>query len=291
MFANDCAACHGPGGAGTEIAPSLNAPELLFAADDRYFYDTITRGRAGTAMPAHRTYDARTVASLIAWIRAQGAADLEANRARMRETVREVLFVGDLDDYRASGSPAYGEVLFRSTCQGCHGPGGRGGLGPAIANPAFLAVASDGFLASTIVLGRSQRAMQSFGPHGLAVLARREVDDLVTYLRQVAARPPEKPGYRTVQGTPERGEELFATYCSGCHGERGRGRTAPALNNQGFLDAVTDGFLQATLVRGRPGTAMRSWAPGGFGFAELEPTEINDIVAYIRSWHTEGVSF
>ena len=55
-----------------------------------------------------------------------------------------------------------------------------------------------------------------------------------------------------------------------------------------FLDAVSDGFIQATLVRGRPGTAMRSWARGGFGFGELSPKDINDIVAYIRSWQDDG---
>jgi mono/diheme cytochrome c family protein len=87
-----------------------------------------------------------------------------------------------------------------------------------------------------------------------------------------------------VQGTPEHGGELFGRYCIGCHGVDGQGLTAPALRNPAFLDAVTDGFLQATIVRGRPGTAMRAWARGRQGFAELEPQDINDIVAHIRSW-------
>lgn len=284
LFAQDCAACHGARGEGTEIAPSLSSPELHFAATDRYFYETITQGRPGTAMPAHLEYDARSVASLVRFIRDQGAPRLAARRRELEGKVREVLFVSDLEQYRANGSRAYGEILFRSMCAGCHGAEGRGGLGPAIANPAFLRVASDGFLAGTIVLGRSERAMQEFGPHGLAVLAEREVGDLIAYLRHTASTPQPKPGYRTVQGTYERGEELYARYCVGCHGEEGAGRTGPALRNPAFLDSVTDGFLQATLVQGRPGTAMRSWARGGYGFAELEPIDINDLVTYIRSW-------
>ena len=60
-------------------------------------------------------------------------------------------------------------------------------------------------------------------------------------------------------------------------------RQAPRL-----LQAVGDGFLQATIARGRGGTAMRAWAAGGFGFAELEPSEINDIVAFVRSWQTSA---
>jgi mono/diheme cytochrome c family protein len=55
------------------------------------------------------------------------------------------------------------------------------------------------------------------------------------------------------------------------------------LRNPAFLDAVTDGFLQATIIRGRRGTAMRPYARGG----QLELRDINDIVAYIRSWQAD----
>lgn len=206
----------------------------------------------------------------------------------MTRTVRRVLGVRSLEEYRASGSPAYGERLFHSMCASCHGPAGRGLVGPAIGRPGFLRAATDGFIAGTIVLGRGGRAMRSFGQHGVARLEGREVGDIIAYLRSAGAREPDRPGYATVQGTVSHGKSLFAAYCSPCHGDDGGGRTGPALRNQAFLDSVTDGFLQATLVRGRPGTAMRSWARGGYGFGELEPQEINDIVAYIRSWQ-EGI--
>jgi len=287
IFGNDCAACHGSDGSGTVIGPSLTNPEFQFVADDEYLYRTITTGRSGTAMPAHRGYDARTIASLIDWIRSSGkTSDTRptGRRAEMVRTVRDVLRVRTLDDYRAAGSPAYGEVLYGSYCVGCHGPRGRGLVGPAIGSRAFLRTASDGFIAGTVLLGRSGRAMRSFGPHGLVRLEGRQLGDLIAYLRNVANAETDVPGYRTVQGTIPNGRALFGFYCAGCHGGEGEGLTAPALRNPGFLDAVSDGFLQATLVRGRPGTAMRAWARGGYGFGELEPEEINDIVAYIRSW-------
>jgi cbb3-type cytochrome c oxidase subunit III len=290
IFSNDCASCHGPDGSGTDIAPSLINPEFLFVADDRFVYSTVTLGRAGTAMPAHPELDAKAVKSLIGWIRAQGAVAVARGDTRsrqMRQIVRDALGVRQLENYRASGSPAYGKTLFDSMCVNCHGDNGRGNLGPAIANPAFLKVASDGFLAGTILLGRSERPMRAFGPHGLVQLEGREVGDLIVYLRRLASEPVPKPGYRTAQGTASHGKELYGQYCVGCHGEEGSGRTAPALRNAGFLDSVTDGFLQATIVRGRAGTAMRAWARGGYGFEELAPRDINDIVAYIRSWQTE----
>lgn len=287
VFGNDCASCHGPAGSGTEIAPGLRNPEFQFVADDRFLYTTIALGRSDTAMPAHPTYAAATLASVIAWIR----SETEGRRApaverQMTRTIQDALSVENLDRYRASGSPAYGRLIYESMCVSCHGDRGRGSIGPAIANPAFLRVATDGFLAGTIVLGRSQRAMRSFGPHGVATLEGREIGDVITYIRQLGSQRVDTPGYRTVQGTPTHGRELFGQYCVGCHGPNGEGLTGPALRNPAFLDAVSDGFLQATIVRGRPGTAMRAWARGRHGFAELEPQDINDIVAHIRSWQT-----
>ncbi|MDP6582049.1 MAG: c-type cytochrome, partial [Vicinamibacterales bacterium] len=284
-YNGDCGICHGRDGAGTDTAPSLTSPEFQFLADDRYLFTTITEGRVGTAMPASPNYDARTVASVTAWIRDLGGANTAPVRARgraMDAQATEILRT-DLASYRASGSAAYGEVIFEAMCVNCHGVAGRGNLGPAIANPSFLRAASDGFLAGSILFGRGQRAMLPFGPHGLVQLEGREVGDVIAYLRQLSVQKPETPGFATAQGTAARGHELYDAFCVGCHGPEGAGETAPALRNPAFLDAVTDGFLQATIIRGRRGTAMRPYARGG----QLELRDINDIVAYIRSWQAD----
>ena len=293
VFKADCAGCHGLDGTGTVIAPSVVNKELLFAvsagADDKvssYLYDTITRGRANTAMPAHRGYDAQTLAGMIAWLRGHDgpAATKAAQRKVMAAKVSSVLGTTKLMEYRASGNSAYGRHLFRGMCEGCHGPAGQGGVGPSISNRAFLNAASDGFLASSIILGRGGRPMRPFGPDGIARLTGREVGDIITFLRLEGSRRAAVPPSRKVRGNEKRGASSFAQLCAGCHGVKGKGKTAPALANKKFLEIASDGFLQATIARGRRGTAMRSWAFGGFGFAELAPQEINDIVAYIRSW-------
>lgn len=283
IYRHDCAGCHGLKGEGTVIAPSLVNPELLFVASDHLLYRTITAGRANTGMPAHRAYSGDELAGLLAWIRGQGPVTAE-HRRRYEETISEVLHVRKLDDYRAGGSPAYGRVIYESMCIGCHGSRGHGGVGTAITNRDFLDEASDGFIAGTILLGRGQRAMRPFGPAGLANLRGREIADLIAYLRYEGGQPADRPRGRHVQGSSEAGKERFAQLCSGCHGPEGKGASAPALNNSGFLTAATDGFLQATIARGRRGTAMRAWARGGYGFAEIPPSEINDIVSYLRTW-------
>lgn len=287
LFRDNCSFCHGKSGEGTIIAPNLTNPEFLFVADDSYLYRTITQGRPGTAMPAHRDYGPEMLASLIGWIRETGRRDPSATsqQARaFREKIQDTLFVERVSDYRASGSPAYGKTLFDSMCVSCHGELGQGGVGPALGNPVFLKSAPDGLLAGTILLGRSKRAMRSFGSDGIANLKGREVGDLISYIRRLPLQPERSVGVPTVQGNGSRGKELFESLCAGCHGVDGRGRIAPSLRSPNFLSHVSDGFLQATLVRGRPGTPMRSWARGGQGFAELEPADINDIVHYIRGW-------
>jgi mono/diheme cytochrome c family protein len=118
-----------------------------------------------------------------------------------------------------------------------------------------------------------------------------------------------------VEMSVENGGELFAAHCAACHGAEGRGTRdvgliadcaschadgaaasrrwtsedlvlhfGPRLNNPQFLTAATDGFLQATVVRGRRGTAMR-----GFGFDEhgrktLDADSVKDLVIYMRGW-------
>ena len=86
------------------------------------------------------------------------------------------------------------------------------------------------------------------------------------------------------------GRGLYATYCGSCHGPNGRSIKdgfdyyAPALNNRDFLDAASDGFLLATIARGRRGTPMRPFGEGAGGIVELDWRQISDIVSFMRSW-------
>ena len=74
--------------------------------------------------------------------------------------------------------------------------------------------------------------------------------------------------------------------CSECHGSAGEGRKAPALNNQEFLNAASNGFLTATLVLGRENTEMPAWSKSTEKTSALIPEQINNLVSYIRDWQT-----
>ena len=50
------------------------------------------------------------------------------------------------------------------------------------------------------------------------------------------------------------------------------------------FSVVHDGFLQATIARGRSNTPMRPFGRGSGGIAPLKASEIADLVSYIRTW-------
>lgn len=266
LFVGNCSACHGNDGTGTDLAPGVANPDLLATASEEFLYTTVVHGRPGTAMPSHKELSASDVASILAW--------LDTHRKGPRK---------DLGDVRAVGSVAYGREVYATQCASCHGADASGGVGPAIGNRHFLGVASDGFLAASIREGRSGRAMKPFGRGrgGIVELEEREIMDVIVYLRSLDPGGEEPIRKGEVKGDVAAGKQNFAAMCAGCHGAGGKGGFAPSLANPGFLAAASDGFLQATILKGRAGTAMRSW--GNHGFAELSPRDVNDLTAYIRS--------
>ena len=117
-------------------------------------------------------------------------------------------------------------------------------------------------------------------------LSANELRDMVAFIRSWEHNPPAAgiPARYVTDANPDVGKELYASNCAGCHGSNGNDGWAATLNNREFLAAATDGFLQATLARGRANTAMRPFALGTNGIAELSHEEINHIVAYVRRW-------
>ena len=82
--------------------------------------------------------------------------------------------------------------------------------------------------------------------------------------------------------------ELYQGLCASCHGRDGKGDLGPSLNNTSFLRVVSDGFLQAIIVRGRRGTPMTPFGIGSSGIAQLSEEEINNIIYFIRNWEDEA---
>ncbi len=267
LYRANCATCHGTKGEGG-IGPSLNNEAFLPIIGDEYLYNAIVLGRPGTAMPAWKHLSDRDLVDLINFMRSWN------QRERL-----------ELEPYTAGGDWDRGHLLYRGMCSACHGTNAEGATGPQLNNPVFLSSASDTMLRQWIRFGKPGTEMRAFakGKQGMAELTESQIEDLVTFLRRLQMED------RTVSARPgigivARGAEVYASACSSCHGPNGEGATGSALSNPDFLSAASDGFLQATIVLGRDGTKMRPMGRGMQGNVELSTEDVNNVVAFIRSW-------
>ncbi|NOX58337.1 MAG: c-type cytochrome [Planctomycetes bacterium] len=286
LFVGQCSGCHGTDGEGA-TGPQLNNPVFLASASDVMLREWITNGKEGTEMRGFRKggqgigeLTTRQIEDIVAYLRLlERAGEHEINRVAKSP----------------HGRHENGARVYAVNCVGCHGVRGEGASGPALSNPNFLRFASDGFLMATMAMGRSGTEMRPVkrSPQSILGLSSDEVNDVVAYLRSWEHASPfdtpdgsEIPHRFVIPWDINRGRELFNSNCAGCHGTEGKDSWAPELNNEGFLAAATDGMLQATIVRGRRGTAMRSFGKGSHGVTDLSPQDIDDIVAYMRQWST-----
>ena len=85
------------------------------------------------------------------------------------------------------------------------------------------------------------------------------------------------------------GKKLYAVYCSGCHGEKGKGDgpaarslpVKPADHTDGkVMNSLSDKFLQDIIAKGGPEVGKSSFMPG-WG-TQLSDKQVRDIVSYIR---------
>jgi cytochrome c oxidase cbb3-type subunit 3 len=265
IYQGACSACHGAnaeGGTGAQ----LNNPVFLGSASDAMLREWISYGKTAPAMGA--------------FLRgSHGVVELTESQVedvitylRRFETEPRVVVART-----GTGIAALGAEVYAEACAACHGPDEEEAAESDLTNPDFLRVASDGYLEATIVL---ERDMPKLG------LTAEEISNVVAFIRSWEHEPPVVgiPARYVIDADIEAGEEFYAGHCAGCHGVEGKGGWASELNNREFLAAATDGFLQATIVLGRSNTAMRAFGIGAGGLAELSSEDINNIVAYVRTW-------
>lgn len=182
-----------------------------------------------------------------------------------------------------------GERLYAQHCEACHGEHGKGGVGVPLSLPSFLDSVPNEYLARTIRMGRPGRVMPPF-----TSLSEAQVTAIVKYIRSWSTQPAPKENLAPIQGDVTHGAKIFQKSCAACHGAQGEGGKgtgvtfsrprdlpiiAPALNNVGFLGAVSDQMIHDTLTNGRKGTPMVSFLKQG-----LSEKDIRDVVAYVRSF-------
>jgi cytochrome c oxidase cbb3-type subunit 3/ubiquinol-cytochrome c reductase cytochrome c subunit len=185
VYGKYCALCHGANGEGyvADQATALANAEFLRIATDDFLTEAIVRGRPGTSMSAWSSTYAGPL----------GAADVAAVVALLRswQTAPTVTPAAP----SVPGDVARGGPLFAANCASCHGATGEQGPYTSVANPTFLATATDGFLAYSIANGRPGTKMAAWSP----ALTDVDTADLVALIR--AWQAPIPPGDVLLPGT------------------------------------------------------------------------------------------
>jgi cytochrome c oxidase cbb3-type subunit 3 len=175
---------------------------------------------------------------------------------------------------------ARGGAAFVKYCALCHGEAAQGYVAdhaPSLRSPTFLESADDTFLARSIALGRPSTPMAAYAKELGGPLSDADIADMIAWIRHGGPthRPPPPS---TGKGDAAAGAALYATTCQSCHGDRATRLTAVQLGHPVFLALASDAFIRDAIVRGRPGTPMEAY--GG----KLTATQIDDLVAHLRSW-------
>jgi cytochrome c oxidase cbb3-type subunit III len=150
LYSENCAGCHGVEGRGG-AAIAVADPVYLAIAYDASIRKAIDNGVRGTAMPAF----AQSAGGMLT----DKQIEVITSGIRSRWGRPGFLASANPPSYAAKsvGNPSQGAAAYRTFCESCHGPSGRGGpKGSSITDRSFLALASDQYLRTIVITGRPE---------------------------------------------------------------------------------------------------------------------------------------
>jgi cytochrome c oxidase cbb3-type subunit 3 len=148
LFQENCSGCHGTEGRGG-AALSIGDPVYLAIVDDSILREVVTRGIAGTSMPAF----AKSAGGMLT----DAQIDVIIRGIRGRYSKPNVLADSAPPPYAppALGDAHRGDAVFAAFCASCHGPAGQGGpKAGSIVEQSFLALLTDQELRTLVIVGR-----------------------------------------------------------------------------------------------------------------------------------------
>ena len=151
-----------------------------------------------------------------------------------------------------------GKGLFLGQCSPCHGPDGKGGTGPDIAQPRLPRAPDMDSLFQ--VIRRGIRGTEMTG----AQMIEREVWQVARYVRSLGAKSEQA---KATPGDAGKGKEIYrGKLCSSCHMIEGQGGSlGPVLDRIGLRRSSA--HLRESLIE--PSKSI----PGQFQFVRLETLE------------------
>jgi cytochrome c oxidase cbb3-type subunit III len=186
LYGENCAGCHGVEGKGG-AAIALADPVYLAIADEAVIRKVVAKGIPGTAMPAF----AESAGGMLT----DKQINVITGEIRSRWNQRGILDAANAPSYTAksTGNISHGELVYRTYCESCHGPGGHGGpKGSAVTDDSFLALVSDQGLRTIVITGRPELGAPDWRRNVPGKpMSDQEVTDVVAWL---ASRRSQNPG-------------------------------------------------------------------------------------------------
>ncbi len=168
-----CTLCHGADreGNAADFAPSLKSKSLMSTMPLNFLASSIGFGRPNTAMAAYLSdaggpLSMKDIFILATWLKHKSGVETIALSLDPIE--------GDIIN---------GATIFKQKCAECHGEKAEGITAPALANPAYLAFATDAYIKYAIENGREETKMISFKRQ----LSGDQIDDLTAYIRSLTS--------------------------------------------------------------------------------------------------------
>jgi cytochrome c oxidase cbb3-type subunit 3 len=188
LYAENCAGCHGVEGRGGG-AIALANPVYLAIADDAAMRKVIANGVSGTSMPAF----AESAGGMLT----DKQIDVITTQVRLRWSRPANGDAVNLPSYapKSAGNVSQGEAAYKTYCESCHGPNGRGGpKGSAITNDSFLALVSDQGLRTIVITGRPELGAPDWRANVPGKpMSDQEITDVVAWLVSRRVQNPGQP--------------------------------------------------------------------------------------------------
>jgi cytochrome c oxidase cbb3-type subunit 3 len=181
-------------------------------------------------------------------------------------------------------------TLYRQNCSACHGAGGMNGPSYPLANAKYQALVDQQLLHQVVADGESCTLMPAFAISAGGSLTDEQVDALVHGMRAAWYRTgtldgANPPPYLVVKtGDRAHGQQVYATYCAGCHGAAGQaGRSkAGSITEPAFLALASDQTLRTVIIAGRPDIGQPDWRNDLPGHP-MSDQEVTDVVEWLSS--------
>jgi cytochrome c oxidase cbb3-type subunit 3 len=178
------------------------------------------------------------------------------------------------------------EQLYQENCAGCHGSQHNAGAAVELTGAVYLAIADDATVRRITAEGVRGTAMPAFAQSRGGMLTDQQIDALVAGIRARERRPlgATPPSYTALAtADPQRGGEVYDTFCSSCHGASGRGGSRAASIVDGpYLALVSDRYLRTIVIVGRPELGAPDWRDNVPG-KPMSEQDVSDVVAWLAA--------